>query len=306
MANERPIFVVGCPRSGTTLLEMILNGHPRLAVAHELSFPAGLAPRRLRPWDRPANADDVIGHPRFDRLELDPEIVRAAVREAAPTTYADFIDAVLRAWARGQGKQRWGDKNPGYLGAIPLLARTFPDSQFIHVIRDGREVAAALEARTWGPPSAVTGAFWWRFKVAHGRRDGRRLPPERYLELRLDRLVADPQGELRLVCEYLGEQYAPEMLHYHERFRDQELKDSRTHLAKPPTPGLRDWTAGLSSLQQRGVESACRPLLTRLGYATPRRSWVALAYAWGVGVSEVARALPAAIARRLRPRRRIY
>lgn len=306
MTRERPIYVVGCPRSGTTLLEMILNGHPRLAIAHELSFPAGLAPRRLRPWVRSATAEDVIGHPQFGRLGLDPDTVRAAVRDAAPTTYEAFIDAILGAWARGQGKQRWGDKNPGYLGAVPLLAREFPDAQFVHVIRDGREVAAALAVRDWGPPTAVAGAFWWRFKVAKRRELARRLAPERYLEVRLDHLIADPEGNLRRVCDFLGERYAPEMLSYHERFLDVQLKDAWAHLAKPPTAGLRDWTEGLSPLQQRAVESVCRPLLADLGYAAPRRSWAALTYAWTVGLRDVARAAPAALARRLRPRRRKY
>ena len=303
---KRPVFVVGCPRSGTTLVEVMLDSHSGLRVFDELSLIAGLAPRRTRPWARPASVEDVIAHRRFRRLGISPDVARAAVAAAGPSTYEGLIDAVMTAAARAHGKRRWGEKMPGYVSVAPLLARHLPDAQFVHVIRDGREVAAALAAREWGPPSAVMGAFFWRRKVAPRRALRRRLGPGRYYELRLERLTADPDAELRRVCEFLGEEYEASMLEYHLEYRDRELRTWRAHLAKPPTPGLREWTTGLSRREQRAVESVCAPLLRSLGYAEPRRSAGALAYAGVIGLRDLARMLPHAVRNRIGPRRRVF
>jgi hypothetical protein len=284
----------------------MLDAHPRLRVFNEVSLVAGLAPRRTRPWTRPATVEDVIAHPRFERLGIKPDAARVASAAARPSTYAGLVDSVMTAAARAHGKPRWGEKTPGYVRVAPLLARHFPDARFVHVIRDGREVAAALTDRDWGPPSAVMGALWWRRALAPRRRLARRLGPSRYHELRLERLIADPPAELHRLCAFLGEEYDPAMLEYHLAIREEELWDARKHVAKPPTPGLRDWTAGLSARQQRAVESVCAPLLASLGYPQPRRSAGGLAYAGAIALRDVVRTLPHTLANRLHPRRRVF
>ncbi len=300
-----PFFVVGCARSGTTLLSVMLDGHPHLAVADELSFVAGLAPRRLRRRS-PIGVEDVVGHPRFRRLGLDPERAQRAVEDRRPSSYAQLMDAVMSAWAAERRKRRWGEKTPGYLAVVPLLARVFPGAQFIHVIRDGRDVAAALAERTWGPPTPISGAAWWRWQVGRRERLARRVPPNRYLEVRLEELIADPTEMLARVCQFLGEPYDGAMLDYPARMAARNLPSTREHLRRPPTPDLRDWRRGLPARQQRAVESICHPLLHDLGYPIGSRSLGALVYGDVVVLRDLVRMGPRMVRNRLRPSRRRY
>jgi hypothetical protein len=233
---------------------------------------------------------------------LDPDAVRTRVRSDSPAGYAELIDSVFRCYAEQRGKVRWGDKTPRYVQGIGYLAQLFPHSRFIHVIRDGREVAASLGEQRWGP-SAVSGAFWWRRMVRAGRRSGGKLAAERYMELHLRDLIADPEGELRRVCDFLEEDYDPVMLDYPSRhgYPAEHAGSAVRHLFKPPSPGLRDWRAGLSRGQQDAIEAACAPLLAELGYDRPStRAVGARMRAWTDWSMTLARDVPAQIRKRLR------
>jgi sulfotransferase family protein len=305
--GERPFFVVGCPRSGTTLLKHMLEGHPRLAIPYESHFvvaqapssgPVGLA-RRPAP-----SVDTILAHPCVQRWDVAPEILRARVAAAAPTTYPDLVAAVFEAYAAAHEKPRWGDKTPGYVMHLPLLERMFPDAQFVHVVRDGREVAVSLAERPWGPASAIAGAFWWRTKAGRGVRDGRRLGRDRYCELRLEDLVDAPEEQLRRVCEFLGEEYTPAMLDYGDRVAGSDEEDdpeATIHLASGPTPGLRDWRTGRPPREAHAVESVCAPLLARLGYLPGTRTATGLAYAWAVRIRDLPGRVPVELRLRRSP-----
>ena len=280
--DKPPFFIVGSPRSGTSLLRVMLDGHPRLAVPPESHFIVGLAPRLLRKVRGSTSLhktlDDILGHERFPRWGLDVSDVRERVWRSDPTTYSELIDAVFRSYAEAHGKSRWGDKTPGYVSHMPTLDRLFPTARFIHIIRDGRESAVSMAELPWGPRSPVSGAFWWRSKVERGRAFGGLLPVERYFELRLEDLIEDPEGRLQEICDFLEERYSPEMLDYPSRMANVS-RPGQPHLTKPPTPGLRNWKAGLSAREQRAIDAVCRGLLQRLGYRFAGKDPVGLAYA---------------------------
>jgi hypothetical protein len=211
---------------------------------------------------------------------------------------------VFAAYAESRGKPRWGDKTPGYVTHLPQLSRLFPDAQFVHVVRDGRAVAVSLGERPWGPASAIAGAFWWRTKAGRGRRDGRALPSDRYLEVRHEDLLADPAAELARVCAFLGAEYSPEMLEYRDRVELADEPDDPAgtrHLRKEPTAGLRDWTAGRSPREVDAIGSVCAPLLREFGYEAPRRTARGLAWAWAVRVRDFPSRIPVELKRRWRP-----
>ena len=272
-----PFFIVGCPRSGTTLLRLMLDSHPSLAIPDESSFIVDL--RGWRGGGRsPAVAlERALAHPRFSRWGLDPAVVRRMAAAASPSSYAEAMRVMFAAYAASQRKSRWGDKTAIHVAHIPLLAKLFPTAQFIHLIRDGREVAVSSAERDWGPRTPIAGALLWRRWVGTARAAGQRLEPERYLEVRLEQLIATPESVLRGICDFLGEQFAPEMLEYHDTAEARVWSDAagarrhlHRHVALPPTAGLRDWRAGLSAAQQAAVEAAAQPLLGELGYAAQR------------------------------------
>ena len=270
---ELPFFVVGCPRSGTTLVRWMLREHPRLSIPPETPWLVEFAPRDAH-WDRNRLAqvlDQIVRHPRFADWSFPPERARDAVARRRPSGYAELVTALFAACAEREGKPRWGDKTPENVHHVELLDRLFPQAVFIHVIRDGREVAASLAEQPWSKAGLVGKAYWWRDCVTAGRLAGRRLGGARYCEIRLEDLVADPERALRRACDAIGESYTPRMLEHRARTGEMEgwspeLLRSHGHLTKPPTAGLRDWKAGVSPDEQDEVTRICRPLLQELGY----------------------------------------
>jgi hypothetical protein len=303
--RERPFFVVGCPRSGTTLVRTILDGHSRLSIPPESHFVLALTRRGLR---GAATLDDILAHPQLAAWDVDEEALRHSVERAAPASYPELVSAVFDWYAASQGKPRWGDKTPGYVSYLGQLLKVFPDAQFVHVLRDGRDAVASLSEQAWGPKRPVVGALWWRRKVGAGRRAGARMGPDRYLELRLEDLIADPEREVGDLCAFLGEEFEPGMLDFPARARSLFAEDDvvTTRVRQPLAPGVRDWRAGMSVREQRAVEALCHRQLERLGYEAGPWSPGAALYGWAGVLVHAVRRTPAALQIRLHPERRAY
>ncbi|MEN8239493.1 MAG: sulfotransferase, partial [Actinomycetota bacterium] len=248
-------IIVGSGRSGTTLLRTILDGHPRLAVANEPQFTGGVARRRKRlesdGFDRSAFLETVRSNPNYRRLGLDEAAVDASIRRAAPTNTADGVRAVFDVFAASEGKPLYGDKTPGYVVQIPELADMFPEARFIHLIRDGRNVALSYIERPWGPTTVGEAALYWRSRVGRGRAAGSALGDTRYLETRYENLVDDPEEEVRRICEFLDLEFEPEMLQYQKAaetfIASSHQPEAFTALTRPPTSGIRDWSTAMNT-----------------------------------------------------------
>jgi hypothetical protein len=242
----RPIFpfVVGCSRSGTTLLRALLDAHPLLAVPPESHF-AVLPRLRLRrdPW--------------FRLWGIDPPDVR-------DLDVADAVRAVFAAYAAAQDKPRYADKTPHYVSHLPLLAKRFPEARFVHVVRDGRDVALSLLEVPWGPDDVEGAALHWRRRVLEGRAAG--LGPERYRELRYEALVADPERELRALAAWLELPYDPAMLDPARRPEAVPYREHHGRLALAPTVGLRDWRREMSAAEAARFHAVAGDALAELGY----------------------------------------
>jgi hypothetical protein len=264
-------FLVGCGRSGTTLLRAMCDAHPELAVPPESHFVVPLAPhsRPDGPFDVGSFVDRLYAQERFRLWELDRAAVAAEFDRSPPRSYADAVRAIFSLWAAGQGKERYADKTPGYVLHIPLLARLFPEAVFVHLVRDGRDVASSFRDLGWAE-TVEQAALHWRLRVRRGQRAGRALPAHRYHELRYEDLVGDPGGALRRLCEVIGLRFAPEMLEHHRRAADVVRTTSHPsyhrHLVRPPTEGLRDWRRDLSAAEVARFELVAGDLLGQLGY----------------------------------------
>jgi Sulfotransferase family len=209
--TDPPIFIVGCPRSGTGLLRDLLRSHPRLTFPSESHF----IPSFYRGYGDPVSADEArrlagrILRIRWVRrwgLPLSPGDF------AADRTFRAVLERFYRAWATKEGKPRWGDKTPHYVRAIPLLLELFPEARVIHIIRDGRDVALSWLATRLEPRNLFTAAAAWRDLVGEGRQAGRAARPGAYLEIRYERLITDPEPVMREVCAFVGESFLPAVL----------------------------------------------------------------------------------------------
>jgi hypothetical protein len=265
-----PLLLLGVRRSGTTLLRVILDRSSLLAVPDESYVVPQLAARHPTPVDPAAFVDDLRRLPRMRELGVAVEEVERRLRPGMTTGAA--IGAVFASYAAAQGKQRWGDKTPLYMQHLELLERLFPDARFVHLVRDGRDAAlsflgmpAGIVTWTWAHPRDAAGfACQWRTEVEGAQALGQRVG-DRYLEVRYERLVADPEGTVRDICAFAALPYEPGMLEYAGTV-DLTGKPHQTRLTQPPTTGVRDWRTEMSSGQVEAFESVAGDLLARLGY----------------------------------------
>lgn len=268
-------FIVGRGRSGTTLLRAMFDSHPLMAIPGESHFVVNLGVRRRR-YDRPGGfqmepfLQDLLGHFGFVRWGIPAETVTESFRSGPPRDLPGAIRRVFGLYARERGKSLYGDKTPNYVMHIGLLATLLPESRFIHIIRDGRDVALSYLDGGWGPKGVAGNALYWRRLVGHGREEGRRLGSERYCEVRYENLLADPEAELRGLCRFIDLDFDPVMLRYFERADILHLMpwgaESHAALTLPPTKGLRDWRREMRREDVALFETLAGDLLDELGY----------------------------------------
>ena len=247
-SEHRPIFIVGCQRSGTTLLRLILDAHPRLSVGPESRFLDDLAKITGEDWHR-----------------IEPYGVP---REFFNDRFAQLFHDFQMDYAQRRGKQRWGDKSPRYTLQLPYLSELFPNSQVIHVIRDGRDVVSSHRQR-WGYASAYKATAKWQRYIEAARAAGADLGPERFVEVRYENLVSQPETELRALLAFLGEPWDDAVLHHHDAPHD-------------VTTGYQQRQAPATGPIERGRVGSHRtrldPLLRLLLRVRSRRAWRALDY----------------------------
>lgn len=275
-AGSSPVVILGVSRSGTTLLKEMLDRSSELAIPSESYFLPQLWDRHGAAPDLDAIVADLGRLPRVREWGVDPEAIRARI--PAQPTFADVVEAVYRAYAEACGKVRFGDKTPSYMQHLDLLERAFPGARYVHIIRDGRDAALSFLAMrrrprfSWARPRGLLGfACLWDEEVRGARRFGAGPAAGRYVELRYEDLVAEPESRLREVCAFLDLPYEPAMLTYHSDFRADPRED-HPRLADPPTPGVRDWRTEIPPADVERFEAIAGPLLEELGYerADPR------------------------------------
>jgi hypothetical protein len=261
-----PVIVLGVGRSGTTLLRVMLDRNSELAIPYESFFVVPLARRHGRRPKLDAFLEDLERFYQLYEWGIEPDDVRPRLREGMTT--GEAIAAVFEVYAEREGKPRWGDKTPLYMQSLPLLERLFPDARWVHLIRDGRDAALSFLAlpegfsgKTWAQPrTAAQFAARWRSEILAARR-----LRGHYLELRYEDLVAEPERELRSVCEHASLTWEPAMLDHTGVSKVAEMPEHR-NIAKPPTAGLREWHNEMSREDALAFEAVAGDVLRDAGY----------------------------------------
>ena len=314
-AEQCPFFIVGSGRSGTTLLQLLLCGHSRLHIPPETWFLQPLVARfpltgALSPEDAAAATETIVSGYRWPDMEIATEEFRAAAAALPSPGLADLVRLVYRFHLTRAGKPRFGDKTPPYIDIVPQLAELFPGARFIHLIRDGRDVAISFADAHWG--YAYQGR---RFEWTHAIRRGLSYRDTPYasqlLEVRYEDMVGDVAGTLRRICDFLGEAFEPEMLEWRERITQVPERQRYHHgkLARPiSSDAIAVWRRKLSAAECFLLEASLRRDLDRLGYGRRFAGplWGPTLDGAGVALRAMAplldRALPFLLRRRLLPR----
>jgi hypothetical protein len=282
-SHSPPFFVVGAQRSGTTMFRLMLNQHSSLCVPFESRFIPALARRAAEFGDltQPAPMErllaEIAAEPFVVKGRLLPDL--EAVLARRPTDYAALVDAVFMVLAERKGKARWGDKTPSYVLDMECLWSLFPSCRFIHLIRDGRDVALSMRTLSWGSRDLLRVARDWQWKVSMGRKMGRMVAAN-YLEVFYEDLVVNTEHTLRRVCDFLGETYEPEMLDFDRTAVGEMPRESlawHAQSVKRPDPDkVGQWRKRMSTVDQNVFERAAGDALDEFGYA---RAGIAASFA---------------------------
>lgn len=241
--NNGPIFIVGAARSGTTLLQYMLRSHPDLSLpTAESHFFIPFYKRRNEFGDL-TNIDAVtrlleeIYLSRKQFFDEDVKGIRFNAEALAQRFHArqlitlpQIIAGIFEENAEAEGKRRWGDKTPYYILHLETLLEMFPNAQFVHIIRDGRDCALSMLERKWDLQIFNTyhAAYTWNKYVKAGKAFGK-IHPDRYHELRFENLLNNPEQSVSSLCSFLN-------LEYNERVIDFKKSNGsgKTHLLTQP------------------------------------------------------------------------
>lgn len=278
--------IVGAPRSGTTLLRFMLDSHPALAIPPETGFLPQAARLRV-PWLLRQRLFHLATRstPAWPDFHLDDSEFRLSLEQIRPFTISEGIRAFYRLYAQRHGKVRSGDKTPLYALEMPAIRSLLPEAHFIHIIRDGRDVALSLR-KTWFTPSKdiSTLARYWVLIVTTARMQGRNSST--YCELRYEDLLADPEGKLRTICRFIQLDFHPGMLEYWRNAplrleehggryrrggivvisRDERLEQQRLTTYPPQLNRAGGWRLTMSEQEAKIFRDVAGRLLVELGY----------------------------------------
>jgi hypothetical protein len=285
-------FVVGVGRSGTTLLRLMLDAHPELTIPPETHFVPELIEELGSRARSPEQLTEIVASARqWGDFGLERDALRTRFRAADPLDAGNALRAFYGLYAERTGKPRWGDKTPIYVESMLEIQGALPEARFVHLIRDGRDVALSRIRRALDdPPPVWRIAENWKRRIDAARRDAAEL--RHYLELRYEDLVRETEATLRRVCEFVDLPWDPAMLDYHrhaeERLREmagdlparggKALRPGAERLAahalareRPKPERIGAWRDEMSADDAAAFEEAAGDLLADLGYLAPRR-----------------------------------
>ncbi len=289
--RQKPMpFIVGSFRSGTTLLRFMLDSHSQIAIPPETGF-------LMLDWHVRGSISNVRSRffehllsfppdaPAWEDFGILKEEFRLALKDIEPFNCADGFRCFYRLYAKRFGKPRWGDKTPMYCMHLNTIREVLPEAHFIHVIRDGRDVAQSLRQMWFSPGwEPETQAKHWMDCVCTARSQG--AGDHAYMEVRFEDLILHPWPTLQEICHFLDLTPEETMLRYHERaserlrehkarhrsdgttivtqemrFRQQALTET-----KPDASRVSAWRTTMNQSDRTRFQSVAGDLLRELGY----------------------------------------
>jgi len=251
--------IVGSGRCGSRYLSRMLRHSMDIGFRHEPKFVVPMY-RQLRRFgdlkkvENLRRLSDAILKYLHLYVELSFQTEEILERVAEPT-YTSVLYAVFQLVAERLGNSRLGYKDPADIVHLPLLAEILPTARFVHIIRDGRDVALSLLKFRWGPTNLYCGARYWAHVVATGRRDGAHLA-DRYFELRFEDLILNTEHTATELGRFVNRNHSADQI------QDLVQRINSTKRSE----NVQVWTRELRLSQRHLCEAAAGEVLSSCGY----------------------------------------
>jgi LPS sulfotransferase NodH len=277
--NENIFFIVGTSRSGSTLLQSMLNTHSKITIPPETHFFHSLSAllqwnKRLEPAEfRSRLIDFWYRHKtRLRDLGLDQQQIRKQAEQLELSEPIDLFSLQLTAYRMQRGKEVVGEKTPRHIRHIDQILSYFPQAKIISLFRDPRATANSEINAQFGSPSVMITTQRWREYVELHHQYQQRLPEDIYMMTRYRDLIDDPAGTLEHIINHLGYEFEEEMLQYYRRDQEEQgfapgEMDWKNETLEPlKTNKNESWKTELSDWQVAIVEETAGSWLPYMGY----------------------------------------
>lgn len=283
--KERPIFMIGSERSGTTLLMAMVGAHPRISVPEVAWYYPRFRPYLFTYGDLNQDinfhtlAEEMVFGLKtpFWGMPANPASIVAEITEASrERSYAGIYCALFERYAAQEKKPRWGEKTPHNLFFVKEILEDFPNAQIIFVTRDGRDASSEYINSAFGPTNIFTAAEIWKLCQNVVKPHRAALGSDQWLDVQYEDLVRNPDAVLQRVCDFLGEIYAPEMMDFFKGGIAQRRGTTRDHapLGKPvSTEYIGRYKTELSLRDQRIFAAVAGDELRESGYEVDVEPW---------------------------------
>lgn len=242
------IFIIGNPRSGTTLLRLILNSHSKISVSPECGFIVWLF-EKYGNWCTSDSSDpsrraqfvaDLVSCKKFDTWKLSGSQLDGRIARQCPPDYAALCSLVHSTYAEANSRtvDFWGDKNNFHVNHLDFLNALFPNAYFIHIVRDGRDVACSyrevMASKSKSPyfPNLATDvgsiAAEWSANVLRVAQFLSLIASSRSQTLRYEDLVESPERSIQALCAGLGLAYEPTMKDFYSNNLANQVEPAET------------------------------------------------------------------------------
>ncbi len=271
---NKTIFLTGVGRSGTTLLQSMLNAHPEICFTPETHF--------IKNYIVPGLSGKVkfTNQSLAEKLSVDKDIVRLDIdwktilneKEIKGTDdVVDFFKELFQVYLSKFNKPHFGDKDPMNAPYIPHIKKAFPDAYLIHIIRDPRDVILSRMKSDWGKDTAFfMHVTEYQSHLKKALKDGKEQFGERYIDVFYEKLLEKPEDVLKRVCDKLEVHYSEEMMNYHQKSDKLVFGDEKSWKENVFKPVMKDntqkWKKELSPTQVAKIEGGIEDLMQNLGY----------------------------------------
>ncbi len=211
MNSFSPIFIVGLPRSGTTMLAAVLARHPNIAIPPETHFFSEYLPKKNQSVPiTPAIIEQFVIHPRIKDMQLLENDVLPNFGKYE-SNYSGLFQCALEVYAKKAGKSRVGEKSPTHLKHVDKIIQWYPDAKIICIVRDGRDVVKSLIAAPWIHNNLIKHCIMWceQMQLIEELTE---YYSNSVIAIKYEDLLLDPPRVIAAICEFCSENYYDQML----------------------------------------------------------------------------------------------